>query len=106
ISDNTTIAGLGGSVIAGQTRADELKTQVRLAEGKWSPWVMMTIGGFMAPTAWHYWQVILDSSRWVPCIGDYYLPTVCAHVVGSWKVASLPGQFETTEHAIITSLFV
>lgn len=106
VSDNATIVGLGGSIIAGQTRADELKAEIRLREGKWSPWVIITIGGFMMPFGWHTWQVVLDSSRWLPCLGRYYLPNVCDHVVGSWRVAALPGMFETTEHAVIQSLFI
>lgn len=106
VSDNATIAGLGGAFIGGQTEADKLKTQVRLAEGKWSPWVVVTIAGFMCPFAWHTWQVVLDSTRWHISLGAYYLPVISEHVVGSWKIATLPGMFETTEHAIIQSLFI
>jgi hypothetical protein len=109
-SDNTTAQVIHGQQVQVQMNADNLNTQVRLKEGPWSPWVIATIGGFMAPFGWHTWQVVLDSSRWHPAI-DFALgfipyPTVTAHVVGSWKVAALPGLFETTEHAVIQSLFV
>ena len=106
ISDNAAAVGALGAVEGAITKADELNTQVRLKEGKWSPWVLVTIGGFMVPFAWHTWQVVLDSSRFHISFGAYFLPHITEHVVGSWKVAALPGLFETTEHAVIQSLFV
>jgi hypothetical protein len=105
ISDNATIAGTVGAVVGAQANADALNTQVRLKEGKWSPWVIVTVAGFMVPFAWHTWQVCLDSSRWVIEFGPWYIPRVVEHTVGSWKVAALPGLWETTEHAVIQSLF-
>lgn len=110
LSDNTRDAKVISTVEGGIEKADNLNAQIRLKEGKWSPWVLVTIGGFMSPFAWHTWQVVLDSSRWVPSIGLLWrtipYPTVAEHVVGSWRVAALPGMFETTEHAVIQSLFI
>lgn len=109
-SDNTTAQVIHAQQTAAQMNADNLNTNVRLSEGKWSPWVVVTIVGFMCPFAWHAWQVCLDSSRWIPTIdfawGFIPYPSVTMHVVGSWKVAALPGLWETTEHAVIQSLFV
>lgn len=109
LSDNTRDTAALKTVEGGISNADNLNAQIRIKEGKWSPWVMMTICGFMAPLAWHTWQVVLDSSRWVPVVRFWYwlpYPTVVEHVVGSWRVAALPGMFETTEHAVIQSLFI
>lgn len=109
ISDNDTLARVGSTIIDGTSKADELNAAIRLKEGVWSPWVIVTIVGFMTPFAWHTWQVVLDSSRWLPVIETWYgLPylTVIDHRVGSWSVAALPGMFETTEHAVINSLFI
>jgi hypothetical protein len=102
ISANTT----AGAVI---TNADSVNAQIRMKEGAWSPWVIDTIVLFMWPFGWHTWQVVLDSSHWVPALGWlWYIPypTVETHVIGSWHVATLPGMFQTTEHAIINSLFI
>lgn len=106
LADNTTIAALGASTLAAQSKADELNAQIRLAEGKWSPWVLGAILLFMLPIGFHTWQVILDSSPFHIWLGDYYLPELVRHPVGSWKVAALPGMWATTEHAVIQSLFM
>lgn len=103
ISDNATMAQVGSTVIAGASKADELNAQIRLKEGKWAPMVLTSIVGFLLPFAWHTWQVVLDSSRWVPSLA---WPFIVEHQVGSWRVAALPGMFETTEHAVINSLFI
>lgn len=106
ISDNTAAGAIAGGAFDAQKNADALKAQVRLAEGKWSPWVVLTIAGFMAPFAWHTWQVVLDSSPWHIEFGPWFVPQLTRHAVGSWHVAALPGLFETTEHAVIQSLFI
>lgn len=109
ISADTRDAAVVGGVEGGIQNADNLNAQIRMKEGKWSPWVLMTILGFMSPFAWHTWQVVLDSSRFHPAIGFWYFipyPTVVEHIVGSWRVAALPGMFETTEHAVVQSLFI
>lgn len=106
IADNTMLSTLGTATLAAESKADESNTAVRLKEGPHSPWVLCTIFLFMLPTGFHYTQVILDSCAWVPSLDDWYLPTLAQHAVGSWNVAKLPGAFDTTEHAIINSLFV
>jgi hypothetical protein len=103
ISDNATMAQVGSATLAGASKADELNAQIRLKEGKWAPMVLTSIAGFLFPFAWHTWQVVLDSSRWIPAMA---WPPIQEHVVGSWHVAALPGMFETTEHAVINSLFI
>jgi hypothetical protein len=106
VSDNAAIVGLGSAELQAQAQATEAQAQVRLAEGKWSPWVLCTIWGFMLPFGWHTWQVVLDSSAWHIALGSYYWPYLERHIVGAWKVAALPGMWSTTEHAVIQSLFI
>jgi len=106
LSDNETLAKVGSTVIEGMSKADELNAGIRSKEGPWSPWVVVTIFGFMLPFSYHTWQVVLDSSAWHIVIGEWFLPTFQRHAVGSWRVAALPGLFETTEHAVIQSLFI
>lgn len=106
ISDNDTLTKIAGSVEGGISASDALNAQTRQKEGAWSPWVVVTIAGFMVPFGWHTTLIVLDSCPWVPTLSDWYLPGIGRHVVGSWGVARLPGLFETTEHAVINSLFV
>ncbi|MET4240325.1 hypothetical protein [Bradyrhizobium sp. RT10b] len=110
LSDNETLSRVGSTVIAGASKADELNADIRKKEGPFSPTVVAAIAGFLAPFAWHTWQVCLDSSRWLPSYdwvwGFIPYPCVSVHIVGSWRVAALPGMFETTEHAVIQSLFI
>jgi hypothetical protein len=111
-TDSATKITLNAQTTAGDliAKAEEANASVRVKEGAWSPWVMATIVGFMAPFGWHTWEVVLDSSRWVPVLGWMWgwlpYPSVAEHVVGTWHVASLPGMFEQTEHAVINSLFI
>ncbi|WP_198031709.1 hypothetical protein [Bradyrhizobium sp. Ec3.3] len=110
LSDNETLQRVGSTVIDGASKADELNEKLREKEGPFSPMVVCSILGFLAPFAWHTWQVCLDSSRWLPSydflFGFIPYPAVSVHIVGSWRVAALPGLFETTEHAVIQSLFI
>lgn len=91
------------SATAGAQRADIQKSQ-----GTWGPF---GLAGFMIAMAfaYHTIMIVLDSSSWhlVPVLKFYVLPWVewQQHVIGSWKVAVLPGRFEETEHAILQALF-
>lgn len=106
VVDAKTMESLGGAAIGASINADNQNAAIRIKEGKWSPWVVMTILGFMAPFGWHAWQVVLDSSAWHLGFGAYYLPEWNFHKVGTWRVAALPGQWSDTEHAVIKSLFI
>jgi hypothetical protein len=102
---------VSANATAGQviTNADTLNASIRKSEGGWSPWVLVTICMFMLPFGWHTWQIVLDSSHWVPSLGWLWwipYPAIDVHQIGSWHVARLPGMFEQTEHAVINSLFV
>lgn len=91
------------SVKSAQIRADVQKSQ-----GTWGPF---GLAGFLISMAFafHVLMIVMDSTSWhlVPTLKWYFLPWFewQAHVVGSWKVATLPGKFEDTEHAILQALF-
>lgn len=97
----TTIAR--SSTDAGAQRADVQKSQ-----GAWGPF---GLAGFIIAMAfaYHVLMIVMDSTSWhlVPVMKFYVIPWLewQAHVVGSWKVAPLPGKFEETEHAILQALF-
>jgi len=88
---------------AANTRADIQKSQ-----GTWGPF---GLAGFIIAMAFafHVVMIVLDSTSWhlVPALKWYVLPWLewQPHTVGSWRVASLPGKFEETEHAILQALF-
>lgn len=91
------------SVKSSQIRADVQKSQ-----GAWGPF---GLAGFLISMAfaYHVLMIVMDSTSWhlVPTLRWYVLPWIewQPHVVGSWKVAVLPGRFEDTEHAILQALF-
>ena len=97
---NTTASS---SVQSAQIRADVQKSQ-----GTWGPF---GLAGFLIAMAfaYHTSMIVLDSCSWVlvPTLKWYFLPWLQwqEHIVGSWKVATLPGKFEETEHAILQALF-
>lgn len=107
--DTTTIGTIAAGGLAASAKADELNSQIRLKEGAWGPmtWFMASV---LAPLVWHLWQVVGDSSRWLPSFawawGFIPYPTVSEHVVGTWSVAALPAPFDSTEMYIFTSLFI
>lgn len=89
-------------------KGDVAKAQVWERQGNWGPitWFMASV---LVPLVWHLWQVVGDSSRWLP---SYYwdgwlpVPTIVPHVIGSWHVATLPAPFDSVEMNIFTSLFI
>lgn len=100
---------VGTATLSATSKADEINGQIRVAEGKWSPWLIGTIVLFMLPFGYHTTLVVLDSCPWVPEINTWYgIPYLefARHLTGSWNVKALPGLFEQTEHAVIQSLFI
>jgi hypothetical protein len=99
---------LAGTIATSSDRAANTRADVQKSQGAWGPF---GLAGFIIAMmlAFHVSQVILDSTPWhlVPTMKWYVLPWFewQFHVVGSWKVALLPGKFEETEHAILQALF-
>lgn len=99
---------LAGTIARSSTDAGAQRADVQKSQGAWGPF---GLAGFIIAMmlAFHVSQVILDSTPWhmVPIMKWYFLPWFewQFHIVGSWKVALLPGKFEETEHAILQALF-
>ena len=104
IIDSQTMGTIAAGGIAAASKADELNAQLRMKEGNWGPTVIMMMV-ILAPFVWHEWQVVLDSSRWIPA-WDGWLPSVAEHRVGSWSVAALPDPWGAVELAIFQSFFI
>lgn len=115
-ADNTTryrnenVAGneLAGTIVSGANTAGAQRADVQKSQGAWGPFGLAAFIISML-LAFHVAQVVLDSTPWhlVPTMKWYVLPWLewQFHVVGSWKVALLPGKFEDTEHEILKALF-
>jgi hypothetical protein len=108
IIDTQTMGTIAGGGIAALSKADELNAQIRMKEGNWGPTVIMMIIILM-PFVWHEWQVVLDSSRYIPVFEWWgFIPYITAteHQVGSWRVAALPDPWGAVELSIFSSFFI
>ena len=89
-------------------RSSQIRADVQKSQGTWGPF---GLAGFLISMAFafHVLMIVMDSTSWhlVPALRFYFIPWLewQPHVVGSWKVAVLPGRFEDTEHAILQALF-
>lgn len=107
-NENDDAVQLGGKYIDAQTAAGAQRADVQKSQGTWGPF---GIAGFIIAMAfaYHVVLIVLDSSSWhlVPVLKFYFLPWLewQQHLVGSWKVAVLPGKFDDTEHEILRALF-
>lgn len=102
--DTTTMGTIAAGGLAASSKADELNAQIRMKEGTWGPMVLMMVV-ILTPFVWHEWQVVLDSSRWVPGWSGW-LPIIKEHAVGTWKIPALPDPWGTVELAIFQSFFI
>lgn len=99
---------LATTIATSSDRAANTRADVQKSQGTWGPF---GLAGFLIAMAfaYHVLMIVADSTSWhlVPTLKWYVLPWLewQAHVVGSWKVAPLPGKFEETEHAILQALF-
>lgn len=107
-SENTSGLQAHGQYVEGQTAAGAQRAEVQKSQGSWGPF---GLAGFVIAMAFafHVVMIVLDSSSWhlLPTMKWYVIPWLewAPHVVGSWKIAPLPGKFEETEHAILQALF-
>ncbi|MGX1362597.1 hypothetical protein [Bradyrhizobium elkanii] len=89
-------------------RSAQIRADVQKSQGTWGPF---GLAGFLISMAfaYHVLMIVMDSTSWhlVPIVKWYVIPWLewQPHVVGSWKIATLPGRFEDTEHAILQALF-
>jgi len=89
-------------------KSAQIRAEVQKSQGTWGPF---GLAGFLISMAFafHVLMIVMDSTSWhlVPTMKFYLIPWLewQSHVVGSWKIATLPGKFEETEHAILQALF-
>ncbi len=99
---------LAGTIASSYDRAADRRADVQKSQGTWGPFGLA--GFVIAMTfAFHVVMVVMDSSSWhlIPTLKWHLLPWLDwqPHIVGSWKIATLPGKFEDTEHEILKALF-
>lgn len=108
ITKTTAAATVAGGVLDNMAKADALNAAREAREGLWAPIRVMSYI-ILAFFTYHTGLVVLDSCPWLPTISTWYgIPYLefIAHKKGSWSVAALPPPFDTTEHAVIQSLFI
>jgi hypothetical protein len=99
---------LAGTIANSSDRAAATRADVQKSQGTWGPF---GLAGFIIAMmfAYHTSMIVLDSTPWhlLPTLKWYFLPWLewSPHAVGSWGIATLPGKFEETEHAILQALF-
>lgn len=99
---------LASTIATSSDRAAATRADVQKSQGTWGPF---GLAGFIIAMmfAYHTSMIVLDSTPWhlLPTLKWYFLPWLdwTPHVVGSWGIATLPGKFEETEHAILQALF-
>ena len=107
-SENKSGVDAHGQHVSGHTAAGAQRAEVQKSQGAWGPF---GLAGFLIAMAfaYHVVMIVLDSTPWhigLTTVG-YVIPWLqwVPHVVGSWGIATLPGKFEETEHAILQALF-
>ena len=99
---------LATTIATSSDRAAATRADVQKSQGSWGPF---GLAGFIIAMAFafHVVMIVMDSTSWhlVPTLKWYVLPWLewQPHLVGSWKVAPMPGKFEDTEHEILKALF-
>lgn len=107
-SQNTSGAQLAETTATAHTAAGAQRAEVQKAQGAWGPF---GLAGFIIAMIFAYYTVmiVLDSTSWHIGLTTklYVIPWLewRPHVVGSWKIALLPGRLEETYHAILQALF-
>lgn len=107
-NENDAGTNLASTVAGSHAQASSTRADVQKSQGTWGPF---GLAGFLIAMAFafHVLMIVADSTSWhlVPTFKFYIIPWLewQPHVVGSWKVATLPGKFEDTEHAILQALF-
>jgi hypothetical protein len=107
-SEDESGVALGRTIADSHTEAARTRADVQKSQGTWGPFGLAAFLIAMA-FAFHVLMIVMDSTSWhlVPTMKWYVLPWLewQEHVVGSWRIATLPGKFEDTEHAILQALF-
>jgi hypothetical protein len=99
---------LAGTIADSSDRAAATRADVQKTQGSWGPF---GLAGFIIAMmfAYHTSMIVLDSTPWHLGFTTalYIIPWLewVPHPVGSWGIATLPGKFEETEHAILQALF-
>lgn len=97
-AQDTSGATVAGDYLRAVTEANRTRMDARKAEGAWGPIGIIT---FLAGLGivYHEWMIVLDSTPWS------LLGLIEPHVIGSWGVAKLPGEWEKVELAVLQALF-
>ena len=100
----TAAAGAERDVLVARMQADSQAYQTRVALLRGMFWLQVVLLLAYAGPVWHSLLVYLDSCPFLPLFTFEHWFELAPHVVGSWHVPALPGNYGTEEWQIIASL--
>jgi hypothetical protein len=100
----TAAAGAEQTVLVARMQADSQAYQARIGLYRGMFWLQIVLMLAYAGPVWHSLLVYLDSCPFLPLFTFEHWFELAPHVVGSWHVPALPGNYGTEEWQIIASL--
>jgi hypothetical protein len=85
-------------------QADSQAYQARVSFYRGMFWLQFALLAAYVGPLWHSMLVFLDSCPFLPFFSREHLFELAPHVVGSWHVPALPGNYGTEEWEIVASL--
>jgi hypothetical protein len=104
VAEFTAAAGAEQAVLIARMQADSQAYQTRVALLRGMFWLQVVLLLAYAGPVWHSLLVYLDSCPFLPLFTWEHWFELAPHVVGSWHVPALPGNYGTEEWQIIASL--
>jgi hypothetical protein len=100
----TAAAGAEQAVLVARMQADSQAYQARVSLYRGMFWLQFAVLAAYVGPLWHSMLVYLDSCPFLPWFTWAHLFELAPHVVGSWRVGALPGNYGTEEWQTIASL--
>jgi hypothetical protein len=100
----TAAAGAEKDVLVARMQADSQAYQTRVALLRGMFWLQIVLMLAYVGPVWHSLLVYLDSCPFLPLFTWEHWFELAPHVVGSWHVPALPGNYGTEEWQTIASL--
>jgi hypothetical protein len=100
----TAAAGAEKDVLVAQLQANSTAYPARVSLLRGMFWLQFVLMFAYVGPVWHMLLVFLDSCPFLPLWTWRHWFELAPHVVGSWRVPALPGNYGTEEWEIVASL--
>jgi hypothetical protein len=97
-------SGAEKDVLVARMQADSQAYQARVSLYRGMFWLQFALLAAYVGPLWHSLLVYLDSCPFLPVFTWAHWFELAPHVVGSWRVGALPGNYGTEEWQTIASL--